>query len=120
MAKGFKTGGRSSGTPNESKKTLLELIELKHKDYNPVLALSDIATDADVDLRLRIYCHKEVAKYTHAPLKATESNEKNSHTTVTFTRDKDTLRVPQIIISQCCDTCSCDKCKAERIKLNKS
>jgi hypothetical protein len=111
--KGLKTGGRRSGTPNKDKQTLLEMIEAKHRNYNPVIALSDIANDNDVDLKLRIYCHKEVAKYTHAPLKATESNEKNSHTTVTFVDDES--RIPAIIVvDNPCNNCDCTKCKEQR------
>jgi hypothetical protein len=112
--KRLKTGGREPGTPNKDKQTLLELIETKHKGYNPVISLCDIANDKDVDLKLRIYCHKEVAKYTHAPLKATESNEKNSHTTVTFVRKEDEMKVPIIQVNYSCKTCQCKECIEQR------
>jgi len=85
MAKGVKTGGRKQGTPNKGKLSLMELIETKYPCYNPVLSLVEIANDLEVDVKIRVHCHKEVARYTHAPLKASEK-EKESNINVIFSR----------------------------------
>jgi len=103
MAKGLKTGGRKQGTPNKGKLSLMELIESKYPNYNPVMALCDIANDPEVDVRLRIYCNKEVARYTHAPLKATEP-ETYSDVNVTFRR-KEAPESGVIVVNESCKKC---------------
>lgn len=103
MAKGLKTGGREVGTPNKGKQSLMELIESKYPNYNPVMALCDIANDSEVDIKLRIYCNKEVARYTHAPLKATEP-ETDSNMSVTFIR-KEATQPGVIVVHESCKKC---------------
>lgn len=66
--------GRPKGTPNKQKKELWELMRERFPDYHPVLAMTDIATNEENELNLRLMAHKEVAKYVCPQLKAVEQN----------------------------------------------
>ena len=67
-----KTGGRKAGIPNNDKKELKDLLATKHPNYNPVIALADIANDDSNDINIRLQAHKEVAKYIEPQLKSSE------------------------------------------------
>ena len=67
-----KTGGRKAGIPNTDKKELKDLLATKHPNYNPVIALADIANDDSNDINIRLQAHKEVAKYIEPQLKSSE------------------------------------------------
>lgn len=43
-------------------------------DFDPVLALAEIAIDKNVILRIRVDCLKEVAQYVHAKRKSIDIN----------------------------------------------
>jgi|ERR1035437_6632043 hypothetical protein len=73
MATGRKTGGRKQGTPNSERKDLVEMLRDKYPNYNPVIALADIAHSSKNEL-LRFQAHKEVAKYISPQLKSIEIN----------------------------------------------
>ena len=45
MAKGFKTGGRTKGTPNRDKQALRERLSSLYPDYDPILAMVEMAND---------------------------------------------------------------------------
>ena len=73
MAQGFKTGGRQKGTPNKNRIALRERLESSFPEYDPLIALTEIALDAANDLSVRIDCHKTIAAYIHPKLRAAES-----------------------------------------------
>ena len=47
MAKGFKTSGRTKGTPNRDKQALRERLSFLYPDYDPILAMVEMANDSD-------------------------------------------------------------------------
>ena len=80
MAHGFKTGGRQIGTPNKNRTALRERLATSYPDYDPLIALAEIALDHSNDLSVRIDCHKTIAAYVHpkmrtsAPVEQMDSN----------------------------------------------
>lgn len=90
MPKGVKYGGRQKGTPNSDKKELRERIAEKYPDYDPVMAMVEIAQDNDNEIDIRLSANKEVAKYIHSQLKSVEvSNPDGSmNNTLTIIREK--------------------------------
>jgi hypothetical protein len=54
-------GGRQKGTPNKRTLELVELIQARFPNYDPILSLVEIAQDRAVPVDLRIRCHAEVA-----------------------------------------------------------
>ena len=67
-----KTGGREKGTPNKKKQELIDRIEEKYPNYDPLLSLVAIGNDPETPLELKVTCHKEVAKYIHPQRKAVD------------------------------------------------
>ena len=67
-----KTGGRQKGTLNKRNQELTELIQSKFPDYNPVLAMAEIANNEDVSPEMRFQAHKEVAQYFECKRRAIE------------------------------------------------
>jgi disulfide oxidoreductase YuzD len=55
-----------------SKKQLKDLIRDVYPNYNPIMAMIEIATDEKQDQKTQLACHKEVAQYLYPKLKATE------------------------------------------------
>ena len=72
MARGFKTGGRVQGTPNNNHKALSEMLKDRFPDYHPVIALAEIGNDMQNDTAVRLHAHKEVAKDICPQLKSIE------------------------------------------------
>jgi hypothetical protein len=68
MAKGYKTGGRSAGTPNKRTQTVTERLEALGCD--PVQGMARIAMDETVDLSIRAQMYKELAQYVAPKRKA--------------------------------------------------
>lgn len=74
--------GRKKGSKNKNQ--ILDVIREKYPDYNPILAMVDLANNDElvvtsdgikvlaVDNNLKLQCHKEVAKYCYPTLKAIE------------------------------------------------
>lgn len=54
------------------KKFVANLLAINYPNYNPVLAMAELAMDEDVDIKDRIQCHKEVAAYCFPKMKAEE------------------------------------------------
>jgi hypothetical protein len=48
------------------------MLAINYPNYNPVLAMAELAMDEDVDIKDRIQCHKEVAAYCFPKMKAEE------------------------------------------------
>ena len=72
MPKGVKYGGRKKGTPNAERKEIVQLLADKFPNYNPVVAMAEIANDEKNDVVIRLAANKEVAKYTAPQSKAIE------------------------------------------------
>jgi len=76
MAHGFKTGGRQVGTPNKNRTALRERLASNYPDYDPLIALAEIALDQSNDLSVRIDCHKTIAAYVHPKMRTSAPDEK--------------------------------------------
>ena len=72
MAKGFKTGGRTKGTPNRDKQALRELLSSLYPDYDPILAMVEMANDEALEPSMRLDCHKTIANYIHPKMRSIE------------------------------------------------
>lgn len=68
MARGFKTGGRTQGTPNRS--TLEVADRLKELGCDPIAGMATIATDPSASLELRGRMYSELAQYVYPKRKA--------------------------------------------------
>jgi len=72
MALGYKTGGRQKGTPNRNRAALLEKLAAAYPEYDPLLALAELAQDDAVDLSVRLDCHKTLATYLYPKMRAVD------------------------------------------------
>ena len=72
MAKGFKTGGRAKGTPNRDKQVLRERLSSSYPEYDPILAMVEMANDESLEPSMRLDCHKTVANYIHPKMRSIE------------------------------------------------
>jgi hypothetical protein len=60
------------------KKEIKDLIQNIYDGYDPIVALVDIGLNPTVDVGIRVACHKEVAKYFHAPMRSKEESYSKS------------------------------------------
>jgi len=60
------------------KKFVANLLAINYPNYNPVLAMAELAMDEEVDIKDRIQCHKEVAAYCFPKMKAEEVKDDGS------------------------------------------
>ena len=72
MAAGFKTGGRTKGTPNRDKQALRERLSSLYPDYDPILAMVAMANDDSLEPSMRLDCHKTIANYIHPKMRTIE------------------------------------------------
>lgn len=72
MAKGFKTGGRTKGTPNRDKQALRERLSSLYPDYDPILAMVEMANDEALEPSMKLDCHKTIANYIHPKMRSIE------------------------------------------------
>ena len=72
MAKGFKTGGRIKGTPNRDKQALRARLSSLYPDYDPILAMVEMANDEALEPSMRLDCHKTIANYIHPKMRSIE------------------------------------------------
>ena len=70
MAKGLKTGGRKSGTPNRRTQNIEEKLDAMGCD--PILGMAKIAIDSRQPIELRAAMFKELAQYVAPKRKAIE------------------------------------------------
>lgn len=85
--KGERRGGREKGTPNKRTQELIDLINAKYPNFDPILSLIDISLDNNTPLDIKVNCLKEVAKYIHPQRKAVEvsaSNQADASTQIIF------------------------------------
>ena len=62
--------GREKGSKNKVSAAVRELIEEAYPDWNPVLAMADMAQDESLENSVRVQCMKEVAGYMYPKKKA--------------------------------------------------
>ena len=79
MAKGFKTGGRIKGTPNRDKQALRERLSSLYPDYDPILAMVEMANDNTLEPSMRLDCHKTIANYIHPKMRSLEVTNHQEH-----------------------------------------
>jgi hypothetical protein len=72
MAKGFKTGGRTKGTPNRDKQALRERLSSLYPDYDPILAMVEMVNEEAIEPSMRLDCHKTIANYIHPKMRSIE------------------------------------------------
>ena len=72
MAKGIKTGGRTKGTPNRDKQALRDRLASLYPEYDPILAMVEMANDDSLEPSMRLDCHKAIAGYIHPKIRAIE------------------------------------------------
>lgn len=70
MAKGYKTGGRSSGTVNKRTEDVIERLQALGRD--PIEGMAKLAMDETIDLSIRAQMYKELAQYVAPKRKAVE------------------------------------------------
>ena len=75
MAKGYKTGGRKKGTPNKDKQVLRDKLKESFPDYDPILAMAEMAQDTSLEASIRVTCHKSVAEYTYPKMRPVDCHE---------------------------------------------
>ena len=59
-------------TASQRKKSVRSIISSKFPNYDPLVAMAEIAHDPDTELTIQVQCHKEIAQYLHAKLKSVE------------------------------------------------
>ena len=72
MTKGFKTGGRTKGTHKRDKQALRERLSSLGPDYDPILAMVEMANDKALEPSMRLDCHKTIANYIHPKMRSIE------------------------------------------------
>ena len=77
MALGYKTGGRQKGTPNKNRTALLAKLDDSFPNYDPLLALVELAQDGSVDLSVRLDCHKTLANYLYPKMRSVDWIDEN-------------------------------------------
>jgi hypothetical protein len=70
MAKGIKTGGRSTGTSNRSTAKVKQTLEALGCD--PIEGMARLATHERAELSIRFQAYKELAQYIYSKRKALE------------------------------------------------
>lgn len=58
--------------PQTQRERILAMIQEKHPEYHPLMAIAEIANDADQDVRVRLSCHQTIVKYVESELKSVE------------------------------------------------
>ena len=70
MASGYKTGGRTPGTPNRKTQAVIDRLEALGCD--PIERMASIAMDEKVEMSIRAQMYKELAQYISSKRKAIE------------------------------------------------
>jgi hypothetical protein len=88
MARGFKTGGRQTGTPNKRTQELTE--RLGDLGCDPVEGLARIANDESASLELRARCYSDLMQYVYPRRKAIEGSLRGEldHISLSFNTDR--------------------------------
>ncbi len=70
MASGYKTGGRTRGTPNRKTQAVIDRLDALNCD--PIEAMAKIAMDEKVEMSIRAQMYKELAQYISSKRKTIE------------------------------------------------
>jgi len=89
-----KTGGKKKGSVNKEKKELQQLMAEKFPNWHPVIAMTEVANDNEVDIQTRLIAMKEVSKYVAPQLKAVELTNPDGSMNTTFTIIRETKGLP--------------------------
>jgi hypothetical protein len=54
------------------KSAVLKMLQAKNGEYHPLIELMNIGMDDKTDVRLKVDCHKTIAKYCEAELRSVE------------------------------------------------
>jgi hypothetical protein len=82
MARGFKTGGRSKGTPN--RKTLDVIERLDQLGCDPIEGMATIAMDDSAPIEVRARMFSELATYVAPKRRAVEHSAAEGAGAITF------------------------------------
>ena len=86
MAKGIKTGGRVTGTPN--KRTIEAMQKLNKLGCDPIEGMARIAMDESNSIELRAKMLSDLAPYVYPKRKTVDISSNNEGLTVIVSRDK--------------------------------
>ena len=78
MALGYKTGGRQKGAPNKNRAALISRLSERYPNYDPPIALAELAQDASADLSVRLDCHTTLANYLYRKMRSVEWIDENT------------------------------------------
>jgi len=94
MARGFKTGGRTKGTPN--RKTVEVVERLAALGCDPLEGMAALAMDASNPPELRGRMYAELAAYLYPKRKAVEHSAEDGTASITFSwmRSEDVRSLP--------------------------
>jgi hypothetical protein len=90
MARGYKTGGRTSGTPN--RKTQAVIDRLEELGCDPIEGMARIAMDETADLSIRAQMYKELAQYVASKRKAIEVSSEAGQSFIDALREANSRR----------------------------
>jgi 16S rRNA C967 or C1407 C5-methylase (RsmB/RsmF family) len=65
-------GGRTAGTPNKPKPTLLEMLAQRYPDFHPILAMLELANDPKTLVEVQARLLNDIASYTVPRIKPIE------------------------------------------------
>jgi hypothetical protein len=68
-------GGRTAGTPNKPKLTLLEMLAQRYPNFHPILAMLEMYHDPETPVELRARLLNDIASYTVPRIKPIEFTE---------------------------------------------
>ena len=94
--------GRRKGSKNKASTAMQEMMDEHYPEWDPVLAMAEIAQDDEIELPVRVQCMKSVAEYLHPKQRSVELSMDEPKGTVSFTWGK-----PHP--SALCASCNADK-----------
>jgi hypothetical protein len=72
MATGFKSGGRTKGTPNKKTTDIQQLLE--NLNCNPIEGMARIAENVEINISTRLIAYKELAQYAFPKRRSVDLN----------------------------------------------
>jgi len=68
----FRGAGQKPGTPNKKTNDIIELINIRYPNFNPILSMIKISQDQNIDINIRVSCLKEISNYMFPKRKSVE------------------------------------------------
>ncbi len=93
MASGYKTGGRTRGTPNRKTQAVIDRLDALGCD--PIEGMARIAMDETAELSIRAQMYKELAQYVASKRKAVEMQVDGGFSLIDAIRQCDQLEAEQ-------------------------